>query len=199
MNKQLTLSRPGARRLKELCHPPHLWHQQSPNPSALCLRHHGVPLLLRSSSIRAKWSLARCSSTDSHRCQQPNPCFHQLCPPLLPLLRLLCNACFRATGVRRGWATIRWGFGSTEAKSSHYYHGCHLQRWQPPLSPLQRLEVELSRQYRAVRLKWEWEQWNERGSHQWICKVGGRPSRPSRPSRTSGTQRTQRCGPSETK
>ena len=36
------LSRPGTRRVKELCHPPDLWHQHSPNPSTVCLGHHGI-------------------------------------------------------------------------------------------------------------------------------------------------------------
>ena len=155
--------------------------------------HHGVP------QFSNRGSLAHCSSPDaSAQRHQPDPCFRQLSPPLLPLLPSF-HPTSRTTSLRRCRATFRWCFRASEAKRLD--NNGDLQRGQPSLSSFQRTEVDLPCQHGDLRVKWKWEQRYERRSHQWICKVGGRPprpTRPTRPTRPSGTQRTQRCGPPET-
>jgi len=154
----LTISRPGTRRVKELCHPPDLWHQHSPNPSTVCLGHHGVP------QFSNRGSLAHCSSPDaSAQHHQPDPCFRQLSPPLLPLLPSF-HPTTRTTSLRRCRATFRWCFRASEAKRLD--NNGDLQRGQPSLSSFQRTEVDLPCQHGDLRVKWKWEQRYERRSHQ---------------------------------
>ena len=179
--------------MKELCHPPDLWHQHSPNPSTVCLGHYGIPnnddnnnndddnnnnvndvmviimiIMLPGHhgvpQFSNRGSLAHCSSPDaSAQHHQPDPCFRQLSPPLLSLLPSF-HPTSRTTSLRRCRATFRWCFRASEAKRLD--NNGDLQRGQPSLSSFQRTEVDLPCQHGDLRVKWKWEQRYERRSHQ---------------------------------